>query len=155
MSHALQQTGLFDHLIGTGKQCRRNLDAKCPGRDAYLPKYFGEACAVAHQAAGFGVLAYSIDCGNRMARRQRGELDPAGEEERIGADHECIGLVANKDRERSIDPRDITRPDDLNLHPHGRYRCRHFPRYGLGVRINRINQKAYARSSGSKFAQKP
>jgi hypothetical protein len=94
-----------------------------------------------------------------MACRQRGELDPTGEEEGIGADHECIGLVADKGRERSIDRCGVTRPDDLHLHPHGGYRCRHFPRYGLGVRIiglisrpMRVAEGVSSRRSPSCFA---
>ena len=110
------------------------------GVDANLPKYFGQARAVAHQAAGFGELAHSIDGGNRMARRQRGELGPPVEEERIGADHECTGFVADKGRERSIDRWAITRPNDLDLHPDSGCRCRHLSRHGLDVRIVGIDQ---------------
>ena len=61
-----------------------------------------------------------------MARRQCGELGPPAEEKGIGADDECIGLVADKGRERSIDRWAVTRPNDLDLHPDGGCRCRHF-----------------------------
>ena len=49
--------------------------------------------SVAHQAAGFRKLSTIVDGGNRMARRQGGQLQPPAGQERVGADHERIGSI--------------------------------------------------------------
>jgi hypothetical protein len=121
----------LNYLVGTRKQCRWNFDAERPGGsqindevelgrlddrqlgrlgalkdptsvDAELPKHFGEARTVAHEAPSLRILAHCMDRGDRMARGQRGKLGPTKEEEGIGADYECIGLVAGQGREGSL-----------------------------------------------------
>src|SRR5262245_26021530 len=66
---------------------------------AELPIYLRQARSVAHQAADLRVVAHIINGWKRMARRQRGELDLPAVEERVGCNHERVGLVADKRRE--------------------------------------------------------
>src|SRR5215510_2929015 len=99
----------FDHLVGGREERRRHGEAKQPGGlgvdnqlelarlhdrqvrglgaledatriDAHLTPRIWKAGSVAHQAAGFGIFTRCIYRGDRVARRQVGQLDtPAGE----------------------------------------------------------------------------
>src|ERR1700730_10814854 len=114
-THAPQQTAsLFDHLVGTREHGRRNVDAKrlrglevdhevefCrqhhrqfrrllalynpAGVVARLAVGIASAGAVAHEAAGFDLLASGEDRGQSVAGHQDDQLDALSEEKRVGA----------------------------------------------------------------------
>src|SRR6516164_5119553 len=90
--------GLFDHLVGAGKQCRRYLQAKCfrgpevdhelkfrrlyhwqvrrlgslenpPNVDPLLAKRIRNVSSVTDEATGLGIVTYRIYRGNHVTRR--------------------------------------------------------------------------------------
>ena len=69
-----------------------------PGIDANLVEYIAEAAAIAHQAAGQGVLTVWVDRGQRMAGRQRRELfhAPGPGVEATGADQDRTNMLLRK-----------------------------------------------------------
>jgi len=115
-------TTSLDHLVGAAEQRRWNLDAERVGSrhiddelkrgrtqdrigglyaledasnvGAHLPKGLRDAGAIAHQATDFRELTCGKRCRNRVARRQRGQLDPSAEKELVGADQQRPALTA-------------------------------------------------------------
>src|SRR5262249_58807593 len=85
------------------------------GVDAELTKRVRQARTVTHQAAGFRILAHGIDGGYRMARCQRGQLEPPAEEERVGGDQERVDSVADKRCEGGLDLAAVARPNNVDL----------------------------------------
>ncbi len=63
----------------------------------------------------FAVLIY---CGNRMARRQLGQLNTPGEQEGADPDEEGVGSIAHKSGKRGIDLAASAGVENLDLHPH-------------------------------------
>src|SRR5215467_217330 len=125
------------------------------GIDAELPKHFGEVCAVTHQAPSLGILAHCIDRGDRMASGQRGKLDPTKEEEGIGADYQCVDLVADQRGEGSFNPLGITCPNDFNLQPQGGYRVRHFLRHASAFAFFGLTSKPMREIAGTSSRKSP
>src|SRR5262249_10275167 len=121
--------------------------------DADLAVRFRLARSVAHQAAGFRILAYIIDGGERMARRQRGKLEPTGQQERVRADQERVGSVVDKGREGSFDLATVARRNDMELKPDCGGRSRRIPRHRLSKGRVRIDKKTNARGGGNKLVQ--
>src|SRR5262249_11610857 len=100
------------------------------GVDTGLTVPFRLAGSVAHQAAGFRKVAQGIDRGNRISRRQRSDLKSPAEQERISADRERVGPIADKRSKRSLDLATVARLHDIDLKSdRGRHR-RHIPRHG-------------------------
>src|SRR4029450_1332657 len=128
----------LDHLVGAGEQRGRNFNAKrarggqiddqlklarlhyrqvgrlstledFAGVDADLTVRFRRARSVAHQAAGFRILAYIIDGWNRMSCCQCGKLEAPADKERIRPYHERVGSIANKRSEGSLDLATVAR----------------------------------------------
>src|SRR6266511_1559820 len=63
----------------------------------------------------FAVLIY---CGNRMVRRQLGQLNTPGEQEGADPDEEGVGSLADKSSKRSIDLAASAGDEYLDLHSH-------------------------------------
>src|SRR5262249_20152719 len=111
---------LIDHLVGAGEQCRGNVEAESArsrqiyckyelgrlhhrqgggfftfddsaGIDTGLSKRLRQACSVAHQPAGFGVVICIVNGRQHVTRCQRGDLDAPVEEQQH--DQAAIGLV--------------------------------------------------------------
>src|SRR5262249_39590441 len=108
---------LFDHLVGTSEQSRRDNNPERFGRlqvdgelklsrpqdrqigrslalknapaiDAGLANEVRKVRSVAHQPTGFDFLTIGVDCWQPMVRRQRDELYATAVEERIDIDDE-------------------------------------------------------------------
>src|SRR6516164_306098 len=116
---------LFDYLIGAREQHRGHVEAEHPGGpgvddqlelvrlhdrqvrrlgtledaagiDANLTESILDVGSVTHQPTGFGILTHRIYRGNRVARRQLGQLDTSADEKGTGGDEEDVGpLVYN------------------------------------------------------------
>jgi hypothetical protein len=114
-----------------------------------------EACAVAHQPAGFGIITERIGGGDPVLRRQHGQLQPPDAEEGIGADEQRVGPLAHERREGRIDLADRAGVMDLGLQSHGAGRRFRVSRRGLGIGIGRIDQHGNADDAGHQLAQEP
>ena len=73
------------------------------GLNSRLASEVCDARPVAHQPAGFGILAEGINRGQRVAHRQHGELDATADEQRVGTNQECVGPILHKARKGRID----------------------------------------------------
>src|SRR5262245_18814608 len=143
--NAPQQTGsLFDHLVGGGKYCRRHGEVEHPGGlgiddqlelrglydwqvrglhaledaagvDTHLTVRIRQAGSVTHQPADFGILTSRIYRGNRVARRQLGQLDTSADQKGTGADEEDVGPLAHKVSEGRVDLAAGAHAEDLDL----------------------------------------
>ena len=88
-----------------------------------------------------------------MARRQGGQLQQPAGEERVGANHERVGSIANKCPECNLDLAAVACLNDVHLHPdRGSWR-RHVSGLCLGSRTIAIDQQPDTRSCGNKLAQ--
>jgi hypothetical protein len=75
-----------------------------------------------------------------MSRRQYGKLEAPADKERIRADQQRIGSIANKRPEHRLDLATIARLNDIDLKPDGRRCRRHIPHCALHGRIVRIDK---------------
>src|SRR5262249_54465178 len=123
--------------------------------DTGLTVRFRLAGSVAYQAAGFRKVAHGIDRRNRMSRRQRGNLKAPADKERIRADQERVGSIADKRSEGSLDLATVARLHDIDLKSDRGRRRRRIPRHGIRWGIVRINKQANMRSSRNKLVQEP
>jgi hypothetical protein len=85
------------------------------GVDARLPVAIGEIGSVAHQPACLDELAPHVNCGHRMAGRQRDDLSTLVCEQRVGADDECVGVEFDKGSEGPVDLARRARRQDMQL----------------------------------------
>jgi hypothetical protein len=69
-----------------------------PGIDSDLPKDIRKVRSIAHQPAGFGILAPEIKRGHPVVGCQRHDLYATIEEHIIGTDQDCIGPLLCKAR---------------------------------------------------------
>ena len=89
-----------------------------------------------------------------MPRRQRSKLKPSAEEERVGADHERIGTVADERREGAPDLAAVARLHHVDLDADDGSRCRHLSRHDrLGVAVVGIDQQSDPGRARNKLAQ--
>ena len=124
------------------------------GIDADLTIGIRKAGAVAHQPAGFGIFTRRICRGDRMARRQVGQLDTPAGEKGVAADEEGVGPLARKRCEGRIDLAAGAGVEDLDLQPHGARSRFHVSQRGLGSRsIGRIDEHGHTSGSGHQLAQ--
>ena len=181
--HYSKTASLFDHLIGGGEQRRRHSKAEHPGGrgvddqlefrrlqhrqigrfraledaagiDADLAKRIAQTCAVAHQPADFGKLTVVLDCRNRVACRQLGQLDTPVGQEGGGANEEGVGSLACKRRERGIDLAAVAGVEDLDLQPLGAGSRFHASHCSLGIgSIGRIDEHGNTNGPGHQLAQ--
>src|ERR1700730_5445893 len=128
----VQQNLLLDHLVGASEDGRRNLDAQrfryleineeiefgwqhywqfgrlfafddAPSIVARLAVCLRPAGAIAHEAAGFDLLAIGKNGRQGVARRQHDQFNAFREEKRVGAyDHRTNSLLFNN-RESIVD----------------------------------------------------
>src|SRR6516225_1325180 len=185
-TNAMQQKArLFDHLIDTGEQLRRHLDAERPGRlqvddelefgrlhdrevcglhaledsagiVADLAKHPRTIGRVAHQPTNFDKLAKAIGRGNPVAVREGDKLDTSAVEEYVAGDERGVGSVAHEGGERRLDFADGAGVEDLNLQPDGARRFRYLTQRRLGDRdIGRIDQHRNANGLGHQVMQQP
>ncbi len=119
------------------------------GIDADLTIRIRNVGSVAHQPAGFGKFTRRICRGDRVARRQSGQLDTPAGEEGVAADEERVGPLAHKSCEGRIDLAAGAGVEDLDLQPHGAGSRFHVSQRGLGIRsIGRIDEHGH--TSGSR-----
>ena len=124
------------------------------GVDADLTKRIRQAGSVAHQPAGFGIFARRICRGDRVARRQVGQLHTPADEKGVGADEERVGPLARKRCEGRIDLAAGAGVEDLDLQPHGAGGRFHVSQRGLGSRgIGRIDEHGHTGRSGHQLTQ--
>src|SRR5262249_34774567 len=125
------------------------------GVDTGLTVRFRLAGSVAHQAAGFRKVAQGVDRRNRMSRRQRGNLKAPADKERIRADQERVGSIADKRPKGSLDLATVARLQDVDLKPDRGRRRRHIPCLGVRCRKVRIDKQANMRSSRNELVHEP
>src|SRR5262249_12725797 len=114
---------------------------------------FRLAGSIAHQAAGFRKVAQGIDRGNRISRRQSGDLKSSAEQERISADQKRIGTIEDKRPERSLDLARVARLHHVDLNPdRGRHR-RYIPRKAIRCGKLWIDEQANMPSSRNELVQ--
>ena len=127
VDHQLELGRLHDRQVG-----RLLAFEDAAGIDAELTTLIRIVGSVAHQPAGLGKVTHCICRGNRMMRRQGGKLHPPAGEKGVGADEECVGPVAHKSCEGSIDLAAGASLEDLNLQPDGKSGRFHVVQRGLG-----------------------
>src|SRR4029453_5750254 len=162
-------TPSFDHLVGAGDECPRDLEAErlsclkvddqldfrglldCQvgrlfalenpaGVHAGLAVRINNTAAVAHQAAGCGELSVLEDRGYRGAGRKCGEFLGSAIEEWIAADYERAGSQLGQRREGVIDIAFVARSQDMQLHPQCAGRRLHGSRLGLAPGVGRVKE---------------
>src|SRR5215467_1195741 len=143
-THAVQQTwSLLDHLVGGGKQRRRDSEIEnlcglvvddqlelgrlhhgqvrrlraledAPGVNAKLSIGISQVGSVADQAAGFDKLTPRIYCWEPVDRRQESQLDTPVSKEGRTCYKEGIGSLADKTCEGCIDVAAATGVESLD-----------------------------------------
>src|SRR5215470_7192726 len=143
-THAPQQTAsLFDDLVGSGEQSRRDNKPERFGRlqvddelklgraqdrqvgrslalknapaiDPDLANEVRKVRSVAHQSPSFDALTIGVERWQPMVRRQRDEVSATAVEERIVIDQECVNLLRPEARKDQIDLVIRTRGKDFN-----------------------------------------
>jgi len=142
---------LFDHLVGSGEQSRRDNKPERFGRlqvddelklgrpqdrqvgrslalknapaiDAGLANEVRKVRSVAHQSPSFDHLTIGIDRWQPMVRRQRDEVYATAVEERIVIDQECVNLLRPEARKGHVNLAIGARGKDFNLPPN-RHSC--------------------------------
>src|SRR5262249_46318869 len=135
---------LFNHLVGGNEQLIRHGEVEHPGGlgvddqlelrgldhwqvrglrahedaasiDTHLTIRIRQAGSVTHQPARFGILTPRIYGGNRVARRQVGQLNTSADEKGTSADVEDVGPLAYKVCEGSVDLAASAGVKDLDL----------------------------------------
>jgi hypothetical protein len=84
-----------------GTVCRFRALENLTGVDADLTIGVGKIGSVAHQAAGGGELAHSVNCRHRVAGRQRHDLSALASEKRVDADNERAGAQLDQVHDRA------------------------------------------------------
>src|SRR6516165_1492430 len=85
------------------------------GIGTHLTIRIRQAGSVTHQPADLGILTPRIYCGNRVARRQLGQLDTSADEKGAGAEVEGVGPLAYKVCEGRVDLAAGAGAEDLEL----------------------------------------
>src|SRR5262245_58890079 len=164
----------LDHLVGAGYQRWRHLEAErsrslkidnefelgglhdrqvgrlgafedWTGIDADLTPHVRNIGPIAHQPAGFDLLASGIGRGNPVARRKRRKLNAPADEERVGCDKQGIGPVAHEGGECCLDLAAGASVEELNLESHSASSFGQLSQSGLGARhVARIDQHGHA-----------
>src|SRR6516225_7787095 len=122
----------LDHLVGAGEKGRWHSEADRPGslqvddelelgglQDREVRRFLALEDAagidtnlavpvhitrsVAHQPAGFDILANGIDRGYRMTGRERRQLDAPADKEPVAGNEECVGPVSQEGGEGRLD----------------------------------------------------
>ena len=88
-------------------------------------------------------------------RGERDELNAAGKEQWIGAEHECAGPLLQETREDGIYLLAITGVEHLDLLSHRRCRCPHLGCGCIGEWIVRIEQQADEIGSRQQLTDQP
>jgi|SRR5580700_9386417 hypothetical protein len=105
--------------------------------------------SVAHQCAGFGILASRIYRGHPVDRRQESYLDTPCGKEWAGADEEGVGPLAHNGREGRIDLPTGAGVEHLDLQPHGARSPFRVFHDGPGIRsLGRIDEHGHAFGCG-------
>jgi len=71
--------------------------------DSEQPIILSLVASIADQAARFGELAILVDRRNRIAKRHRGKPLGAAIEERVGTDHERVGVKLGQGRKSFVE----------------------------------------------------
>src|SRR5215469_15951699 len=90
--------GLHDRQIG-GLRTLEDLTRV----EAGLMKHAHSIGPIAHQPAGFDILAKGIDRGYRMTGSKRRKLDAPADKERVAGNEECVGPVSQEGGEGRLD----------------------------------------------------
>ena len=90
------------------------------GIDAGLANQVGIARSVAHQPAGFGILAQRVDRGHRVARRQRGELHARLTNNGSRPTRSASARFCTRHRKGRVDVATCAGGEDFDLPPDGR-----------------------------------
>ena len=138
--------GLFDHLVGTGYQCRWHGEAKrlgclevdhqiefcrlldrqirrlgaledLPGVDADLTPERSDIGSIADQAPCANEFLQLICRGNGVTRRQRYDPFALSEKEGIGVDDESVGVLLGNRGESGVKITVVAGLDDEELYP--------------------------------------
>src|SRR5262249_6113073 len=112
------------------------------GVNSLLANVMNKAWSIAHQAAGRGEIARSIDRRNNVARRQCHELIDAIVEERIEGYEERAVTKLGKGRISGLDLAFGSGLQDMELQPLRTCRFPHVSNHGLGSnRVVRVQQQ--------------
>ena len=107
---------------------------------AGLTKRIVEACSIAHEPTGFGIVTKRIGCGVSVMRRQKGQLGAPSAEERIGGDEKGVRLFTFERCKGRIDLVDRTSLVDLNLQSNGARGRFHVSYYRFCIGICRVDE---------------
>ena len=113
------------------------------------------ARAVAHQAAGLGVLARHVDCGKPVAGHQGDNLATMAVEEGTAADRQRAGPRLQDRRESGIEFAFTGGFDDHDLRADGTLRLLHAPQLGRGSGSVRVEQHRDDGGLGNELMQQP
>jgi hypothetical protein len=111
--------------------------------------------ALAHQPADCDEIARRMSRGNLVARRKRGKLQVAADEEPVGGYEESIRALARKGAKGRIDLADRSGFEYLDLQADSAGSFLNVPQCGLGVcSISGVDYHSYASGLGHQFMQK-
>src|SRR5262252_8719543 len=125
------------------------------GVHAGLAICVGDACSVAHQAAGFGKGTQGIDRRHPMVGRQRNNLYTTVVEQRARTYQQCISRLLGKPRKRRINVADGGGLEDFDFLSEGRGRSLNVRDKGLCGGEVGIDQHANAMGSRLQLMQQP
>src|SRR5689334_22240663 len=151
----------FDHLVGEREQRRRNVDVERLSRLEvddefelaclhdrqirwlfaleYAAKInsdlmiFVERRSIAHQAAGFRIVAIGKNCGYSITRGQCQQLRTTISEKRVRPNHKCVNPLLHEARESHTDLAIGPRGEDVDLPPNSQTRLLRLCDLGFGI----------------------
>src|SRR5262249_42198353 len=125
------------------------------GIDTGLSKRLRQACSVAHQSAGFGVVIRIINGRQHVTRGQRGDLDAPVEEHRIGADHQGVNTIIHQSSKRHLNLATVASLDHLEVYPDCRGGHNDLCLTGLEVGVMRVHHQTNPLRVWHKLTQEP